>query len=899
MTEEERKNSEETLNNTRNLKEELKDVLFASRDIAQEAKNIARDLGLGSMEAAAFKKAFKETADISKNLSDNADRILQGQVKSKDIEKEINKNKRAGISLQTEISQLLSKAASQTKNLTVEQQKEIANAKTQTQLQDVLLKYGRDMSKEMRTAVDLGQEQLGNNSDNIGLLKQQLIEVQKQEAKLGVLAKAVEGIGKIPILGQFLESEKILTSMREKAAETGSTRFSVMGAGLKEIGKQINENMLDPFVMFAAMLGAGLSVDQRTVELERSLGVSRAEAFGLVKNFETLASSTNSVSINTLDIEKSFKNLQEQFGTASTILRDDIVVEMAELGKLTNMSAESQANFARFANISGKNAAVITEETRQAVVSAEQEKGLRLDINKVLDQAGKINGQIAAQLGGNVTAIASAVAVAKQFGMELEAIAASGAALLNFEQSISNELEAELLIGKQINLERARLAALTGDYETLTREINANVGDFGDFTEMNVLQQQALAQSVGMTADQLSDVLLKNANIAQLAQEARDAGKNDLADQLEKRSVQEQFNDTILKLKQIFVDIASGPIMVLVESIGSILSGFGKFLGMIGLGKNGITDFVVQAGLMAVMIGKAFNLVTKVGTAFKSIKATTMAIKANTFAINAAERLGLIRRGQANVLRTKEVMLQKFGNTENKIRRIYENQSLGTMIKRNAAALIGNVREKGANTLKGIGLALENAKLGSMIAQGFAVVKNIAKEGILLGIKVAQAAAALVGVSAATLGVGTIIAIAAAAAGIAYLNSISKADDMMSPPEGNSGYGSRMLLAPEGKFALNNKDTVIAGTNLFKADDIAMGNEGSINIDKISSNNQQSNNAAMDALNSKFDALINATQTQTQTIQNKPVAQNTMIDPNSIVNPRIPFEKSSNYTAMT
>ena len=892
MTEEERKNSEETLNNTRNLREELAEVLFASRDIAQEAKNIARDLGMGSMEASAFAKAFKETADISKTLSTNADRILQGQVRSKDITKEINKNSRAGISLNKEISQVLLKAGVS--------QNDISKAiKEQDGLTNLLYNKHNKINSEIVDAVTLYEEQAANNKRNNNLLEEQFGIIQKQEAKLGVLAKAVEGIGKIPILGQFLESEKILTSMREKAAETGSTRFSVMGAGLKEIGKQINENMLDPFVMFAAMLGAGLSVDQRTVELERSLGVSRVEAEGLVKNFETLASSTNNVSINTLDIEKSFKNLQEQFGTAATTLRNDIVVEMAELGKLTNMSAESQANFARFANISGKNAAVITEETRQAVVSAEQEKGLRLDINKVLDQAGKINGQIAAQLGGNVTAIAEAVAVAKQFGMELEAVAASGAALLNFEQSIGAELEAELLTGKQINLERARLAALTGDYKTLTKEINANVGDFGDFTKMNVLQQKALAESVGMTADQLSDVLLKNANIAQLAQEARAAGDEDLAKQLEKRSTQEKFNDTILKLKQIFVDIASGPIMGLVESIGSILSGFGKFLGMIGLGKNGITDFVVQAGLMAVMIGKAFNLVTKVGTSFKAIKATTMAIKANTFAINAAERLGLIRRGQANVLRTKEVMLQKFGNKENKIRRIYENQSLGIMIKRNAAALIGNIREKGANALRGIGLALENAKLGSMIAQGFAVVKNIAKEGILLGIKVAQAAAALVGVSAATLGIGTIVAIAAAAAGIAYLNSVSKADDMMSPPEGNSGYGSRMLLAPEGKFALNNKDTVIAGTNLFKANDIAMGNEGSINIDKISSNNQQSNNAAMDALNSKFDTLINATQTQTQTIQNKPVAQNTMIDPNSIVNSRIPFEKSSNYTAMT
>lgn len=892
MTEEEKKNSEETLNNTRNLREELAEVLFASRDIAQEAKNIAKDLGMGSMEASAFAKAFKETADISKTLSTNADRILEGQVRSKDITKEINKNSRAGISLNKEISQVLLKAGVS--------QNDISKAiKEQDGLTNLLYNKHNKINSEIVDAVTLYEEQAANNKRNNNLLKEQFDIIQKQEAKLGVLAKAVEGIGKIPILGQFLESEKILTSMREKAAETGSTRFNVMGAGLKEIGKQINENMLDPFVMFAAMLGAGLSVDQRIVELERSLGVSRKEADGLIKNFETLASSTNNVSINTLDIEKSFKALNAQIGGAATTFDNELLVSAAELIKLNNLSEESAANFALSAQRAGVSLKSVKNESIAVVNASTQEKGLRLDINKVLDQAGKITGQIAAQLGGNVTAIASAVAVAKQFGMELEDVAASGAALLNFEQSISNELEAELLIGKQINLERARLAALTGDYETLTREINANVGDFGDFTEMNVLQQQALAQSVGMTADQLSDVLLKNANIAQLAQEARDAGKNDLADQLEKRSVQEKFNDAILKLKQIFVDIASGPVMILVETLGSALSIFGKFLGMIGLGKNGITDFVVQAGLMAVMIGKAFNLVTKVGTAFKAIKATTMAIKANTFAINAAERLGLIRKGQANVLRTKEVMLQKFGNTENKIRRIYENQSLGVMIKRNAAALIGNIREKGANALRGIGLALENAKLGSMIAQGFAVVKNIAKEGILLGIKVAQAAAALVGVSAATLGIGTIVALAAAAAGIAYLNSISKADDMMSPPGGNSGYGSRMLLAPEGKFALNNKDTVIAGTNLFKANDIAMGNEGSINIDKLSSNNQQNDNTAINALNSKFDALINATQTQTKTIQNKPVSQNTMIDPSSIINPRIPFEKSSNYTAMT
>ena len=36
----------------------------------------------------------------------------------------------------------------------------------------------------------------------------------------------------------------------------------------------------------------------------------------------------------------------------------------------------------------------------------------------------------------------------------------------------------------------------------------------------------------------------------------------------------------------------------------------------------------------------------------------------------------------------------------------------------------------------------------------------------------------------------------------------------MLPGGAGSGYGNRMISAPEGTFALNNKDTIIAGTNL-------------------------------------------------------------------------------------
>jgi hypothetical protein len=50
------------------------------------------------------------------------------------------------------------------------------------------------------------------------------------------------------------------------------------------------------------------------------------------------------------------------------------------------------------------------------------------------------------------------------------------------------------------------------------------------------------------------------------------------------------------------------------------------------------------------------------------------------------------------------------------------------------------------------------------------------------------------------------------------------ADDLM------SGYGSRTLSTPQGTYALNNNDTVIAGTNLFRGNDVYSGPAGALSL---------------------------------------------------------------------
>ena len=45
-----------------------------------------------------------------------------------------------------------------------------------------------------------------------------------------------------------------------------------------------------------------------------------------------------------------------------------------------------------------------------------------------------------------------------------------------------------------------------------------------------------------------------------------------------------------------------------------------------------------------------------------------------------------------------------------------------------------------------------------------------------------------------------------------------------------SGYGNRTLSTPQGTYALNNNDTVIAGTNLFRGNDVYSGPAGALSL---------------------------------------------------------------------
>lgn len=424
--------------------------------------------------------------------------------------------------------------------------------------------------------------------------------------KMGIFDDLLRIADKLPIIGDLGVAKEALTAMETTTLETGSG-LKGMGAATKVFGNALRQ--AGPAIIFAKALDAVLDFSKAITQAGKELGVSRKEATEFGRQMQFAAFQSGDVLATSLKLLEVNSKLNAIRGTAVKFTNQQLI-ESNRLLETEVLTADAAGRFSQLANISGMSIRETTKAAIAGTVAAEREGGVRLNLKSILDATSKVTGQVSANLGGNPEKIAKAVALAKQFGMELQEVVSTSKSLLDFQSSIDAELQAELFTGKQINLERARLFSLTGDYEGLTREINKEVGDFYEFSKLNVLQQDALAKAFGMTSDQMSEMLLKQEDLATLKQRARDEDNEALLTNLEQLDVQQRLAVSMEKLSKIAADVLT-VVMPMIE-------GFADLIVMIA--SNKILSGAILGGIGGFMLGGPYGALAGV------IAGTTMGV---------------------------------------------------------------------------------------------------------------------------------------------------------------------------------------------------------------------------------------------------------------------------------
>jgi hypothetical protein len=395
-----------------------------------------------------------------------------------------------------------------------------------------------EVAKEAIDAAKIILEQLDNQISAIQEINDNLREEDKNQDKinnkLGITGKLMKGLSKIPIIGDVIDFSKVNKAM-EITAKKGESTFSVLKAGAGEFMSQLSSAgpliALTALVKIIQFIGESIfKADKRLTEIQKSFAASREGAKQIQNQFQQVVASSTEFQYSMDDVTKTMTDLVTQMGFVATYsdkFTKDIVVATKGLG----LSDQESAALAKNALAFSGDVAKTKNNILGTAVAIGAENKLLVNSKEVLSKVLSTTGTIRANFRGNLTELTKAVTQAKLFGLELEDVQKTSESLLNFESSIENELKAELLTGKQLNLERARAAALQGDMNTLMQELNVQAGGFDEFMKMNVIQQQALAEAFGFSRAELSDMFFEQKAIEGI----RRLGNNEEQDNLLKR----------------------------------------------------------------------------------------------------------------------------------------------------------------------------------------------------------------------------------------------------------------------------------------------------------------------------------------------------------------------------
>ena len=564
----------------------------------EDARNLTKEFKLSSAE---LKTSFELSTDTKNALDDTRSvisRIGREYVDQQLILERINTNEVERAVVQDELEQGF---INMNKNLA---DQAIIYADIETRLNSSVDTVRQSVKAQELAVFNLMNEIKARNVIESQLEKANTLvdsgnnKVKEMQLKASALSRIFGSLTGIPFLKDFMDFKKISDAFAISTKE-----------GFKSLSGEIKRVLSNPLFIslitavalvaaFKALVKIAFDYDKLVTDIANNTALSKTSAVGLLDAYRDI-SSQNAKTVDSLNAgflsvknqANAFIELGETLET-NAMFTNDMVQNQILLTKQMKMSKEEATGIQKLSLLTGQSAEKILNTAMKQNTSV-------ISYKKIFSEIAKVNSEIATAYKNNPELIAKAVVEANKLGMSLEQTKNISKSLLDFETSIAGELESELLLGKRFNFEKARALALDGKSVEAASELMGQIGGINALTQMNVIQRERLAASIGMSAEELTKSAREQAVLNALgeqnkagleeryeylrmtgdlagmeqlkAEAARKEGGQALLQDIARANLQDRFNESMERIKQIFTEVAAGPMI-------KILSGFAKLM---------------------------------------------------------------------------------------------------------------------------------------------------------------------------------------------------------------------------------------------------------------------------------------------------------------------------------
>ena len=267
----------------------------------------------------------------------------------------------------------------------------------------------------------------------------------------------------------------------------------------KDRWKEFREIANDPKIATGAFLVASADkakdIGNSFLDMQKAAGMSYTQTANMSG---VLASSVSSGWM----LGVGFKGSAEAAGA--------LVDELGDIGEVTGGAVKNVAAMAQAYGISNSEAAKLTkavknisgESTDVASDMLETAKNMAISANvapgKVIKDMASNTELMAGFSGAGVNNFAKTAVQAANLGISLSDVSSMLNGILDIESSIEKEMEASVLLNRQISFDKARQLAMSGDTLGATKAILEQVGGIAEWQNMSIMQRKALASAAGV-----------------------------------------------------------------------------------------------------------------------------------------------------------------------------------------------------------------------------------------------------------------------------------------------------------------------------------------------------------------------------------------------------------------
>jgi hypothetical protein len=473
---------------------DYQDLLKVTQSMLGDMKKSMSDI---SAESDGRNRKLKQQADITKEILDSVNDTA-------DAEKIINAITRQ----QTSISKENYGINDRLKNTQLAQLDAVKGILKASQDTEKVFAAVNDITSETANNFTSGIDDIMSRLEGIPILGKSLSNIFQPFADKtnSIINKTTDNFGR-GFKTAFLQARTGGSSFTQSLSQGVSGGVQGIRGMVSVAGKLLAA--VNPIVLAVIAIGlAAFAGYKRFEELDSAAkafreetGLLNSQTLGIRDNIKSVSTEMAGLGASTEDVGRAAAAFTTEFSGIEQPTKA-VLGSMVALNKNfgIGIGEASQLNKV-FQNIGGLSA-----EQSQLLIgqTAEMAKMAGVAPDKVIRDMADNSETAYKYFNGSPKSLAQAAVQAAKLGTSIKQAGDVADNLLDFETSITAELEASAILGTNLNLSQARYLAANGDILGAQQAVLDQVANLGDLTKLNTFEQKALADATGM---QMGDLI--------------------------------------------------------------------------------------------------------------------------------------------------------------------------------------------------------------------------------------------------------------------------------------------------------------------------------------------------------------------------------------------------------